>query len=122
MMQRADFNVGLSRRWKPAVFLSIIGFALAWGAREPFDLRSASAAELEPAPAPPDNPLKGFMPYAGAHPAFPHSLEWTYLHLREVWETFIDGLAVVTERVSHSVTECLSSDISHGMRLWICSL
>ena len=35
------------------------------------------------APAPADNPLKGFMPYAGTY-AFPHSMEWFYLPLRDV--------------------------------------
>jgi hypothetical protein len=59
----------------------------------------AGLVELEPAPAPPDNPLKGFMPYSGAYATFPHSLEWTYLHLSEVqsgynefrW-SYLDGL------------------------------
>ncbi len=32
--------------------------------------------------APPDNPLKGFMPYAGSYATFPYSLEWGYLPLR----------------------------------------
>jgi hypothetical protein len=31
-------------------------------------------------PAPPDNPLKGFLPYRGTY-AFPHSMEWFYLPL-----------------------------------------
>ncbi|GIH23370.1 beta-galactosidase [Acrocarpospora phusangensis] len=34
--------------------------------------------------APADNPLKGFMPYAGSYQTFPHSMEWFYLPLREV--------------------------------------
>lgn len=35
-------------------------------------------------PAPPDNPLKGFFPYAGTYTTFPHSLEWGYLPLRSL--------------------------------------
>jgi hypothetical protein len=34
--------------------------------------------------APTNNPLKGFMPYAGAYTTFPHSMEWNYLPLRSV--------------------------------------
>ncbi len=36
------------------------------------------------APAPPDNPLKGFAPYAGQAREFPHSLEFSYLPVRAV--------------------------------------
>ena len=35
-------------------------------------------------PAPPDNPLKGFMPYAGEYTTFPYSMEWSYLPLRSL--------------------------------------
>jgi hypothetical protein len=42
------------------------------------------AVELARAPAPADNPLKGFVPYAGEHAGFPHSLEWFYLPLADV--------------------------------------
>jgi hypothetical protein len=34
--------------------------------------------------APPDNPLKGFFPYAGTFTSFPHSMEWGYLSLRSL--------------------------------------
>jgi hypothetical protein len=34
------------------------------------------------APAPPANPLKGLMPYAGSYSTFPYSMEWNYLPLR----------------------------------------
>jgi hypothetical protein len=37
--------------------------------------------ELEDAPAPADNPLKGLVPYAGVRRGFPHSLEFDYLPL-----------------------------------------
>ncbi len=43
-----------------------------------------NAASLAYAPAPADNPLKGFVPYPGEHPTFPHSLEWDYTKLSEV--------------------------------------
>jgi hypothetical protein len=41
--------------------------------------------------APADNPLKGFMPYQGAY-AFPHSLEWFYLPLKDL-QTDYDAFA-----------------------------
>jgi len=34
------------------------------------------------ASSPTNNPLKGFMPYAGNYTTFPYSLEWSYLPLR----------------------------------------
>ncbi len=37
-----------------------------------------------PAPGPADNPLKGFVPYAGKARDFPHSLEFGYLALSEL--------------------------------------
>jgi len=50
---------------------------------------TASAGEtvvFQPAyaPGPVDNPLKGFVPYAGQGRAFPHSLEFSYLPLAAV--------------------------------------
>ena len=41
---------------------------------------------LEYAPAPPDNPLKGFVAYLGSGDAFPHSLEWDYLAVADVMQ------------------------------------
>ncbi|MFI7453046.1 DUF4832 domain-containing protein [Nonomuraea sp. NPDC049714] len=41
--------------------------------------RNLAAAE-----APDANPLKGFIPYAGAYTTFPHSMEWFYLPLNAV--------------------------------------
>lgn len=43
-----------------------------------------SAAPLAYAPAPPDNPLKGFVPYLRTDTTFPHSLEWDYTRLSDV--------------------------------------
>jgi hypothetical protein len=34
--------------------------------------------------APPNNPLKGFMPYTGNYTTFPYSMEWSYLPLRSL--------------------------------------
>ena len=56
------------------------------------------------APAPADNPLKGFVPYAGQGRSFPHSLEFEYLSLASImtgptsfnWapmERLLDGIA-----------------------------
>ncbi|HWH68886.1 MAG TPA: hypothetical protein VNT26_05845, partial [Candidatus Sulfotelmatobacter sp.] len=42
------------------------------------------SVRLTYAPAPPDNPLKGFVPYLRADATFPHSLEWDYTKLSEV--------------------------------------
>jgi hypothetical protein len=39
---------------------------------------------LSYASAPADNPLKGFLPYAGSYQTFPYSMEWFYLPLSEV--------------------------------------
>lgn len=36
------------------------------------------------APAPPDNPLKGFLPYRGAYTTFPHSMEWEMVAWRDL--------------------------------------
>lgn len=42
------------------------------------------AAPLVYAPAPPDNPLKGFVSYPRQRPSFPCSLEWDYTAVSEV--------------------------------------
>jgi hypothetical protein len=34
--------------------------------------------------APTNNPLKGFLPFSGNYPTFPHSMEWDYLSLRSL--------------------------------------
>lgn len=47
-------------------------------------MATLTAATLDYAPAPPDNPLKGFVPYLRADPTFPHSLEWDYTRLSDV--------------------------------------
>ena len=45
---------------------------------------SLGAVALTYAPAPPDNPLKGFVTYPGDRANFPHSLEWDYTRLSDV--------------------------------------
>ena len=42
------------------------------------------AGTLSYAPAPPDNPLNGFVTYPGDRASFPHSLEWDYTRLSDV--------------------------------------
>ncbi len=51
----------------------------AWGASSPVNVYSFSYT-----PAPPNNPLKGFMPYSGSYTTFPYSMEWSYLPLRSL--------------------------------------
>lgn len=62
--------------------------AIALVAGVPAVARSSTAetqwTPLSYSPAPVDNPLKGFMPYAGSYQTFPYSIEWFYLPLRDV--------------------------------------
>ncbi len=44
----------------------------------------AGAAQFEYVAAPPDNPLKGLVPYVGQAKAFPHSLEFQYFPLKDL--------------------------------------
>jgi len=60
------------------LIIPILGWLLA---AHPMPL---GAGTLSYAPAPPDNPLKGFVPYPGDHASFPHSLEWDYTRLSDV--------------------------------------
>ncbi|MCX8157914.1 MAG: DUF4832 domain-containing protein [Verrucomicrobiae bacterium] len=60
--------------------LRTLGWGLLW--LLPWCL--VQAASLAYAPAPPDNPLKGFVPYLREDKTFPHSLEWDYTKLSEV--------------------------------------
>ncbi|WP_327000437.1 DUF4832 domain-containing protein [Dactylosporangium sp. NBC_01737] len=61
--------------------------------------------------APADNPLKGFMPFAGEYQTFPHSMEWFYLPLRDVmsgprqfrWDAFDAQLNAVAGRGHQAV-------------------
>ncbi|MDG6101876.1 DUF4832 domain-containing protein [Dactylosporangium aurantiacum] len=61
--------------------------------------------------APADNPLKGFLPFAGDYDTFPHSMEWFYLPLRDVmtgprqfrWDAFEQQLDAVAGRGHQAV-------------------
>src|ERR1051326_2157352 len=37
---------------------------------------------------PPDNPLKGFMPYQGSYSTFPNSMEWQYIAWSDIQTGF----------------------------------
>jgi len=58
------------------------------------------------APAPPNNPLKGFVPYLRGDSTFPHSLEWDYSKLSDLmtgptnfnWAPFEAKLAAAASR------------------------
>ena len=39
---------------------------------------------LQAGAEPQSNPLKGFIPFAGDYPDFPHSMEWSYFPLNAV--------------------------------------
>jgi hypothetical protein len=45
---------------------------------------ATNSYSLSYTPAPPANPLKGFMPYSGSYTAFPYSMEWSYLPLNSL--------------------------------------
>ena len=67
-----------------------LGLAISWlcgsasGADVARDNAGGQPVVLAYAPAPPDNPLKGFVPYLRADTTFPHSLEWDYTKLSDV--------------------------------------
>ncbi|MFG2042491.1 DUF4832 domain-containing protein [Dactylosporangium sp. NPDC048998] len=64
-----------------ALMFTVAGATPAW-AQQRTDTPQWTPLTYRPAPA--DNPLKGFMPYAGSYQAFPYSMEWFYIPLREV--------------------------------------
>lgn len=75
-------------------------------------LGPVAADDLEPAPSPVDNPLKGLVPYADP-PAdrFPHSMEFSYLPLSDLmvgkndfrWEPLEKLLDDIASRGNHTV-------------------
>lgn len=105
MMKSLPFN-GACAPGLPSLlllFLALVSFAGAPPLAVP---AAAEAVILRPAyaPGPADNPLKGFVPYAGQGREFPHSLEFNYLSLASVmtgptnfnWaplERLLDGIA-----------------------------
>ena len=62
-------------------------------------------------PGPPDNPLKGFMPYRGSYTKFPYSMEWSYVAWRDIqtsqdtftWEVLDGLLQDIAGRGHHAV-------------------
>ena len=70
---------------------------------------SLTAAPLVYAPAPVDNPLKGFIPYLAERPEFPHSMEWDHTSLADVmtgpdrfdWTAFERKLEAASSRGHH---------------------
>ncbi len=83
----------------PVVFLSLI---VAYN----FASAATFSYALDYAPAPPDNPLKGFVPYLKKTTNFPHSMEWDYTRLSDVmngptnfnWEPFEAKLNAAASR------------------------
>ena len=61
------------RRSSPGVLLAMIAM-----------IAPARGGDLAYAPAPADNPLKGFVPYQGQGADFPHSMEFQYLPLADL--------------------------------------
>ena len=57
--------------------------------------------------APPNNPLKGFMPYTGNYTTFPYSMEWNYLPLRSL-------MSGPTNFNWTSLDQLLNNDASRG--------
>lgn len=60
--------------------------------------------QLQYRPGPPDNPLKGFMPFKGVYIA-PHSMEWWYIPLRDLMDgpdsyTFETGLEPILDEIA----------------------
>ena len=72
---------------------------------------ATDSRNLSYASAPPDNPLKGFMPYAGNYTTFPYSLEWFYLPVNSVmtgsnqfnWTPLETRLNQIASRSNHAV-------------------
>jgi hypothetical protein len=89
----------------PTVLRSCLAVAFGWLAGG-IHFADGAAMTLAYRPAPVDNPLKGFVPYLGEKPAFPHSLEWDYTPLAAVmdgpthfdWTVFERKLAEAASR------------------------
>ncbi len=81
----------------------LVGLPVLWLASTS---KGGEAVDLAYAPAPPTNPLKGFVPYLRADATFPHSLEWDYTRLSDVmkgptdfdWAPFEARLAAAASR------------------------
>lgn len=78
----------------------------------PFSPSAIAQSALKYVPAPPDNPLKGLVPYAQPHAdRFPHSMEFSYLPLSDLmtgpnefnWQPLEDLLNGIASRRHQSV-------------------
>lgn len=74
----------LVRRWARRTGLVAAIVMAVVAASVPHPAASGRWTPLTYAPAPPDNPLKGFFPYRGAYATFPHSMEWEMVAWRDV--------------------------------------
>jgi hypothetical protein len=54
------------------------------GAPEPPVIARGTWVAQQYAAAPPDNPLKGLLPFRGRYTAFPHSMEWGYIPWKDI--------------------------------------
>ncbi len=68
----------------PRLLLGAVLLVAAVGSPAPLSAAAVAWTAMPYASAPIDNPLKGFMPYAGNYPTFPHSMEFFYMPLRDV--------------------------------------
>src|SRR5690349_8983289 len=99
------------------LFLTVIILGLLCSACQPTPASTVETPDrmvtLDYAPAPADNPLKGFMPFYDAYSSrlnpmandFPHSMEWFYVPLRNLMNgpdsfTFDTGLEPQLESIS----------------------
>lgn len=90
----------------PGLFLAA---ALACAA--PVAMAGTNSYSLGRSSSPTNNPLKGFLPYAGSYATFPYSMEWGYLPLRALmsgpasfdWSSLDTLLNTVASRGHHTV-------------------
>lgn len=111
-MRLIGANQPLWRRLNHAILATMIGVALVATTSAEGRMQQGRKVQLEHAPSPVDNPLKGLVPYMGARPdtAFPHSLEWTYIPLSD--------LVIGPDRYDWSVLEkALDEVASRGRQL-----
>jgi hypothetical protein len=94
-----------------ALNVTIACFWLFAGTHRALAQGAASFHQLSYAPAPADNPLKGFFPFAGVYTNFPHSLEYAHFPLRALmtgptnfnWGPLETSLNEIAQRGGHQV-------------------
>ena len=103
-------------RWMRGAVAAAAALALALGGTAAANADGAHRPgdgwrELAPGPEPVSNPLKGFVPFAGDYPDFPHSMEWSYFPVNAVmtgpdtfdWTTVDDTIDAIAAR-GHQTT------------------